>query len=359
MKLDLRPIAIAVPVFLVVMTLYDFALATDLSKASLMIVCGLVFLGASLLSMHSGRVPRFGAGFLSALATLIVASLIVFSLPIPVSLLSVVSGRQATIFNLTEGTLSRQGVVISVDMVNAQLIFQRTNSSTYRILANTTARGLSERGAERLLTRCRLRINTIGGDISIHLTGPRRLQRRLRPVLLVFVPANVTVDLVIRATDASVDLAGLQCGRVAAWLKSGSIRATSLVASYCEMYLDNGPIDLQLSAGKVKLQTIRGNIRIVSLGQQTDCSIESFDGRIETYLNFSKLVDYQIQANSIGGSIYVNLTDVAFTKQTSGYVYARTKDFKSKKFVTKIIARTTTGEVTVAQITDQTIPTWA
>ena len=114
--------------------------------------------------------------------------------------------------------------------------------------------------------------------------------------------------------------------------------------------VDNGPIDLETESESLNLRTIGGDIRVVSLAPEIQVAAESVNGRIETYLNYSGDVGYSIEANSLGGSISVNLTGVVFVKQRSGFVLAKTKDFKERESQTTVVASTTAGNITVSQI---------
>lgn len=350
MKVDLAPIFIAVAVFLLFISLYDITFADEVSKAYLTLFCGVMFFAASITSRSGWPLATRISEAVAILATLMVAALILFSLPISISMLSLIPGQRATHLNMSEGTLPGPRAVITIEMVNAQLSFENWNRSGYRITSEVTARGITEKAAERLLEKCQIQILDSGSNISISLTGPERLQRRIRSRLVVQMPRNVTANLVVTINNGSLNLTGLCCGRVNSWLGSGRIDAHSLDAWTCDMSVDNGPIDVEIATRKLDLQTIRGDIRLVSLRPETDLFIESVNGRIEAYLNFSDEIGYQIEANSIGGSIRVNLTGVVFTKQKSGFIFARTKDFENKPYNVTVVTRTTTGNVTVAQI---------
>jgi DUF4097 and DUF4098 domain-containing protein YvlB len=114
--------------------------------------------------------------------------------------------------------------------------------------------------------------------------------------------------------------------------------------------LENGPIDMEVDSTKITLETINGDIQLVSIRPEAECTLESVNGRIEAYLNFSKRIGYRFEANSLGGSISLNFTGITFTKQKSGFILARTKDYENKEIKTDILARTTAGNVTIAMI---------
>lgn len=349
MKIDPLPLAIALGVFLIAISLLDLSFAADTDKAYLALACGALFFAASIFSRQGGM-AEVGAEAVAIFATLLVAALVVFSLPFPISMLSLVSGQKAVDTNVSQGNLTTPRVVIDMDMVDSELFLENSNLSGYRIVSEIAARGLTRKAAARVLERCKLQIQDIGGNITVRLTGPKRLQVRVRPRLTIQIPANVTANLLVKLGRGSLNLTGLACGRISAWIKVGRIDARSLDAWTCEMSVDNGPIDIEVAARQLQLQTIIGDIRVVSLRPETGISAESVNGKIEARLNFSNEVGYLVEADNIGGSIQVNLTNVVLTKQKSGFISVRSRDLGEKKLITTVYAKTTTGNLTIAQI---------
>jgi len=348
LKIDPLPLAIALGVFLLTISLLDISLEAETDKAYLALICGALFFAASISSRH-GAVAELGAEAVAIFATLLVAALVVFSLPLPTSMLSLVSGQKAVSTDVSQGNLTSPRVVIDMEMVDSEIFFENSNLSGYRIASEVTARGLTRKAAARVLERCKLQIQDVGGNITVRLTGPKRLQIRVKPRLVIQMPANVTANLLVRLSRGSLNLTGLACGRIGASIKAGRIDARSLDAWTCEMSVDNGPIDIEVAARQLRLQTIIGDIRVISLRPETELSAESVNGKIEARLNFSDEVGYHVEADNIGGSIQVNLTNVVLTKQKSGFISVRSRDIEEKKLITRVYARTTTGNVTIAQ----------
>jgi hypothetical protein len=350
LKVNPGPAAAALVIFILFIFLYDISLATSVSKAYLTLLCGAIFFASSLATRAGSRLASVGSEISALFATLLLAGLIFLSLPLPISLPSIVSGGEATIFNISEGQLDGPSAVIRLEMVNADVTIETWNGSVYRIVSDITAQGFTDKAARRLLEKCRLSVEDVDGNISILLTGSGRLQRRVKPRLWIQLPMDSVADLLVSVTEGSLNLTGLRTDTVQSRIRSGRIDARSLEARVCELTVENGPIDTEVVAAKIDLQTISGDIRLVSARPKTELSIESVNGRIDAYLNFSQEIAYEVEANTIGGSISVNLTGVVFTKQKSGFIFARTKDFDSKNLTTHVFARTTTGNVTVAQI---------
>jgi len=335
--------------FLVFLFVYNVGLASEVSKAYLTILCGAMFFVASL-SSRGGRIRGEGAEAMAVVASSILAALILFSLPLPTYMISLLPTRSATTSNSSQGTLSGPRALLTLEISNAHVLFKNWNRSGYRIEYNLTARAFSKGSAERLLDKCRLQIADHDGNISISLSGPEHLQRRIRSELVVEIPRNVTANLVVTVTNGSVNFTGAGYGRVDSWLGAGRIDGRSFAAWTCRLSVDKGTIDLEVLARKIQLQTIGGDIRLLSLRPVSDCLLQSVRGRIQAYVNFSDEVDYRVEANTLSGSIAVNLTGVTFTKQKEGFVLARTKDFRNKQFNATIEARTTTGNVTIAEL---------
>ncbi len=348
MKIDPLPSAIAVGIFLITISVLDLSLAPETSKAYLAIMCGAMFFAASIVSRRGGA-AELGAQTVASYATLLVAALVFFSLPLPVPIFSLVTGQEAVLSEAHEGNITTARVLISLDMVNLELSLENSNTSGYRISSEMAARGVTKKAASRVLEKCRLEIFDVGGNISVRLTGPKRLQIRVRPRLTIRVPTNATVNLEVRSTKGSLNLTGLSCGRIGAWMKTGTISARSLSAWSCELVLDNGPIDIEVVARQLRLQTIIGDIRVLSLRPEADLSAESVNGKIDARLNFSDEIGYWVEADTIGGSIQVNLTNVLVIKQKTGFISVRSRDLEEKKAITNVYARTTTGNITIAQ----------
>jgi len=350
LKFDLLSTTIAVVIFLIFITQYNIGLASDVSKAYWMLISGILFFAASIVYRSANVIIRKSAEGTALLATLMVASLLLFSLPIQISAMSLLPGKTVSRLNVTEGNITGPRAVLKIEMVNAGLLLTGWDQSGYRILTELSSRAITEEGAEKILDKVGLVTEQSGENITIYLTGPERAQQRTRGNMVLMMPHDMLLTLSISLTNGTVEFTNLTCGKVETWVGSGRVRSRSLDAWTAEMTVDNGPIDLEIGARKIDLRTLQGDIVLVSLRPETDCTVDTVGGRIDARLNYSDDVAYRIEANSIGGTIYVNLTGVAFTKQRSGYVLARTKDYRNKRYNSTIVTRTTTGNVTIQQI---------
>lgn len=265
-------------------------------------------------------------------------------------MLSILPAHHASTLNITEGNISGPRAVLSLDLVNAGISFTSWNRSHYRIVTTMDARSITKRGAQDILDKCNIQVDQSGENITIYLSGPKRACQKVRADIEVQIPRQVLPSLIISVTNGTMQARNITCGRIESWIGSGTVSARDLEAWTMDITVDSGPINLEVAARKLELQTIQGEVRLNSTRPQSDCIIHTVGGSIAARLNYSDQIAYSVEANSIGGSIRVNLTDVAFTKQKSGYVLARTKDYKNKEFNSSVVARTTTGNITISQL---------
>lgn len=345
MRTGLIPPAVAVLPFFVFIFSYDIALATEESKAYLTLFCGALFFAASILSNSKKNAIRGVSETVASLATMMVLALVFFSLPITIP--SILPHRTASRNTTAQGALIGPNVHITVDAVNLQLVIERWNSTEYNITTQLSARGFTQKSALRALSKCSVSINDYGGDLWINLTGARHIHERVTLRQTIQIPRSMVPTIIVTATNGSTNLTGLRCEEVDLRIGSGSVGGNNLEAVNCRVFLENGPIDLEVNSSEISLETINGDIELASTRPQASCMLESVNGRIETRLNYSDRVGYRIEANSIGGSISVNFPGLTFTKQRSGFILARTKDLENKEFSTEILARTTAGNVTI------------
>jgi hypothetical protein len=289
-----------------------------------------------------------GAETVATLATMMVLAIVFFSLPITYpSILPRVSTSRIT---TAQGALIGPNILIYVDAVNLELVIEKWNSSGYNITTELVALGLTRNAALRVLSKCSVDINDYGGDLQINLTGVRRIHERVMLKQVIQIPRSMRPEIKVTATNGTTNITGLKCQEVDLRIGSGIIGGQLLEASSCSVILENGPIDLRVNSSKIDLETINGDIQLVSIRPEAECTLESVNGRIETYLNYSDRIGYRFEANTLGGSISVNFTGITYTKQRSGFVMARTTDYEKKEIKTDVVARTTTGNVTISMV---------
>lgn len=351
MKVSRLSLGIALAFFLAFIFIYDIALAAEESKAQLALLCAALFFAASIISARGGgSVLPTAHRAIAYFSTFLLASLILYSLPIPVSMLEVLPRRTVSNLSYTNGTLIGPSAKITISAVNLDLTVLAWNGSQFRLTTELVARGFTERSAQRVLDRCGYRVDTYGGDLRITFSGPERLQQRMFVRQVLQVPRSLTPSLSLTATNGSVNLSGLAFSQIRAWMATGHLQGRSMEAEHCDIYIDSGDIRMETASRNLDLRTISGDITLLSLRPDLNLSAESINGRIAAHLNYSREIGYLVEANTIGGAISVNLTGLVFTKQKSGFVVAKTKDLESRELKTIIKARTTTGNVTIAQI---------
>ncbi len=351
MKTSRLSLAIAFAFFLAFVFLYDIALASEESKAQLALFCGILFFAASIASARArGTLATTAHQVAAFFATLLLASLILYSLPIPVSMLEILPRTTVNNLSYASGTLFGPGAKITISAVNLDLTVLSCNGTEFNLTTELVARGFTERSAQRVLDRCGYQADTYGGDLRITLLCPERLQQRILVRQVLCVPRSLTPILSLTVTNGSVNLSGLSFSDIKAWMGSGDLQGGSMEAERCEILVDSGDIRLETRSKELDLRTISGDITVFSFRPDLNLSAESINGRIEAHLNYSKEIGYFVEANSLGGAVSVNLTGVVFTKQKSGFVVAKSKDHEVKALRTINKARTTTGNVTIAQI---------
>jgi hypothetical protein len=350
LKMSKLSLAIALAFFLAFIFLYDIALASEESKAQLVLFCAVLFFAASITSAVGDSVPSAAHRVPAYFATLLLACLILYSLPIPVSMLEILPRTTVSNLSCTNGTLFGPNAKITISAVNLDLTVLGWNGSQFNLITELTARGFTERSAQRVLDRCGYQVDTYGGDLRITFSGPQRLQQRMLVRQTLLIPRSLTPVLSLTATNGSVNLSGLSFSEIKAWMAGGDLQGRSMEAELCDISIDRGGIRMETASRELDLRTISGDITLFSFRPDLNLSAESINGRIEAHLNYSAEIGYLVEANTIGGAISVNLTGLVFTKQKSGFVVARSKDLENSALKTIIRARTTTGNVTIAQI---------
>ena len=335
--------------FLVFASVYNIGLASDSSRAYLVLLCGALFFASSLVSSF-GRIGRSIGDAVSWFATITVAFVVLVSLPLPVSFVPLLVPQTATVYNVSQGDIDGTRLAIHLDVVNAEINILGWNLSGYQLLSELTARALTQRAAERLLSRCALKVDTRGENMTIGLSGSRLLRQRMKSVITLRLPTNVTTNLYLSAINGTVNLTRLESGAVRVHLSSGFIVAESMRAWTCDMSVEKGRIAADVDGRKISLRTSSGGIVLESLRPETDIELETVKGPIAVRLNLSRDVGCSVEASTIGGYIRVNLTNVVFTRRTTGFVLARTKDLEDKKFKTTVVARSTAGNITISQV---------
>ena len=348
MRTGFIPPTLAFVIFLIFIFSYDIALAADESKAYLTMICGALFFSASIVSNSNRTIAKSSSEAVATLATMMVVAIVFFSLPITIP--SILPRKTASRTTTAQGALIGPNIIIMVDAVNLELTFEKWNGSGYNITTRLTSQGLTKKAAIRVLSKCSVNIDDYRGDLRINLTGARRLHERVTLQQVIQIPRSMRPSIIVTAANGSLNITGLRCEEVDAQIGSGIIEGYSLETRTCRMLVENGPIDMEVNSSEINLETINGDISLVSIRPEAECTLESVNGRIDTHLNFSERIGYRIEANSLGGDISVNFTGITFTKKRSGFILARTKDYENKELTTKILARTTTGNVTISMI---------
>lgn len=149
--------------------------------------------------------------------------------------------------------------------INGKITAEPASGGAVEVVAQRTARAMSDEAARELLGRIEMREEVGDGRIRIETRAPSTSGFGGHQVqYIVKVPAGVHVDF--RTTNGGVEVTGLD-GEVRARSTNGGIRGIALKTAVVEGRVTNGGVDVELltpvgASGKVELDCTNGGVRL-------------------------------------------------------------------------------------------------
>jgi DUF4097 and DUF4098 domain-containing protein YvlB len=250
-----------------------------------------------------------------------------------------------------EGSFAADAAAPSVELqlINGRATVQTWERDTYQLIIHARAHGWSRSDAQRALEDAMLRPQTSPSEIAFATPHAPWTAVQVETDVQLFLPRGRTYALNLTTVNGELRIEELHATEAHLKTVNGQIQLGTLTAERMTLETLNGRISGELAASEAMASTTNGAIELTLDAMAGTYDLSTLNGRVRLTMPKDPQVGVSMVAESALGSVGVELTDFAFTRQERRHIEGATSNFLNAQTKITLRVHTTNGSIEITR----------